>query len=89
MQIDSRIMADAALFRETNPNYSQPKTDAAGAIKPDPPRECVDWFDGSVTTKVSPRDQIKGATMDPSTMTKDDLLTCCPTVLTFSFRGKL
>lgn len=60
VQIDSRIMVDAALFRETNPNYSQPKIDAAGEIKPDPPQECADWFDGSAITKVPPHDQIKG-----------------------------
>jgi len=31
----------------------------------------------------------QGTIMNPSTMTKDELLTCCPTVLTFSFRDEL
>jgi hypothetical protein len=80
VQVDSRIMVDATFFREMNPNYSRPKIDAAGEIKPGPPQECYDLFDGSVITIPSPHDRITGASMDPSAMTKDDLLTCCPTV---------
>ena len=88
MQIDSRIMVDAAFFREMNPNYSRPKIDTAGEIRPDPPQECVDLFDGTVTTKVSPHDQITESSLDPSAMTKDELLVCCPTVLAFNFKDK-
>ena len=89
VQIDSCIMIDAAFFREMNPNYSRPKIDTAGEIRPDPPQECVDLFDGTVMTKVSSHDQITESSLDPSAMTKHELLTCCPTVLAFSFKDKL
>jgi hypothetical protein len=89
VHIDSYIMVDAAFFREINPNYSRPKIDTAGEIKLDPPREWADLFDGTVIIKISPHDQITGTSLDPSAMTKDELLMYCPTVLAFSFKDKL
>jgi hypothetical protein len=89
VQIDGRIIVDAAFFREMNPNYSRPKIDTAGEIRADPPQQMVDPFEGTVTTWISPHDQITGTSLDPSAMTKDELLACCPTVLAFSFKDKL
>jgi hypothetical protein len=88
MKVDSRIMVDAAFFRKMNPNYSRPKINAAGELKPDPPKVAYDLFDGTSTTVVSPHDQVKGTDEEPSAMTKDELMSCCPTVLAFSFKDK-
>lgn len=89
VQIDGRIMVDAAFFREMNPNYSRPKMDTAGEIRADPLQQMVHPFEGTVTTWISPHDQITRTSLDPSAMTKDELLACCPTVLAFSFKDKL
>jgi len=89
MAIDSRIMVDAAFFRKMNPNYSRPKIDANGSLRPDPPQVAYDLFGGSSTIETSPHDQIKGTETDLSALTEDELMTCCPTVLAFSFKDKL
>ena len=56
IKTDSRIMVDAAFLREMNWNYSRLKIDRAGEIRPDPPQECFNMFEGAVTTRVSPHD---------------------------------
>jgi ATPase family associated with various cellular activities (AAA) len=48
-----------------------------------PPQECFDLFGSAVTTRVSPHDQIRGTAIDPSAVTKDELLAC------FSFKDEL
>jgi hypothetical protein len=87
--IDSRIMVDAAFFRKMNPNYSRPKIDATGSLRPDPPREAYDLCGHTSVTVISPHDRVNGTDAEPSAMTRDELMTCCPTVLAFSFKDKL
>jgi hypothetical protein len=87
--INSRIMVDAAFFRKMNPNYSRPKIDATGNLKPDPPYEAYDLFNSASVTVASAHDQVRGTETEPLAMTRDELMTCCPTVLAFSFKDKL
>lgn len=86
MAVDNRIMVDAAFFRKMNPNYSRPKIDVNGSLRPDPPQVSYDLFDGSSTIETLPHDQIKGTKTDLSALTENELMTCC---LAFSFKDKL
>ena len=79
------MMVDVTFFRKMNPNYSRPKIDANGDLRPDPPYEAYDLFDSTSTTVVSAHDQVTGTEIQLSAMTTDERMTCCPTLLAFSF----
>jgi hypothetical protein len=75
--INSRIMVDAAMFQEINPNYTRPSI-----FKSD---NSVDvWLIG---------DKLDESAMETSinldALTDEDLLICSPTVLGFSLNDKL
>jgi len=77
--VKSRVVVDAAYFREENPNYTRPsiKESNGGALP------------GWVILDLDEDDEegpstAKGNGMDPSEVKGDDLLICSPTVPGFS-----
>ena len=86
--VNSRIMIDAALFRELNPSYSRPRVteseDTEGSI------DLSYWTDrGYEIEPAEPADQIQSYDKGLGEMKEDDFLICCPTVLGFSFNNKI
>jgi hypothetical protein len=84
--VNSRIMVDAAYFREANPNY------AKASIK-DSERERSSnngWYVfGDEDDSEKSSDSVKSNGMEPSEVKGDDLLICSPTVLGFSLGIKM
>ncbi|EDN08181.1 predicted protein [Histoplasma mississippiense (nom. inval.)] len=76
--VDSKIVVDAKVFREMNPNY--------GRLESKRPH-MVDMF-GTVLETESV-DRIGCRNLDPSQMLEDDLALCSPTVLAFSLNDKI
>jgi hypothetical protein len=82
--VNSRIMVDAAYFREANPNYAKPSID-----KPDKERSSrYDWYGGDDDPPKS-SNAVKSNGIEPLDVKGDDLLICSPTVLGFSLGIKL
>ena len=84
--VNSRIMVDAAYFREANPNY------ARASINESEKESSLGngWFifgDEGDAEKAS--DSVKTNGLEPSEVEGDDLLICSPTVLGFSLGIKL
>jgi hypothetical protein len=81
VSVDSRIMIDAAFFQNMNPNYSKSKAneDDAGPISLFSLLRPFQWQP----------EQVRSTGLDPTDLTEDDLLICCPTVRGFSFSNKL
>ena len=77
--VKSRIMVDAAFFRESNPNYIRPRI--SGLV------EKKSLNDGWFTFK--PEQEVKSNGRKPNKMTDNDLLLCSPTVRRWSFGNKL
>jgi len=77
--VKSRIMVDAAFFRENNPNYVRPRI--SGLTE----KKSLDdgWF------TLVPESEVKSNGKEPSEMKEDDLLLCSPTVRGWSFGNKL
>ena len=77
--VKSRIMVDAAFFRENNPNYVRPRI--SGLTE----KKSLDdgWF------TLVPENEVKSNGREPSEMKEDDLLLCSPTVRGWSFGNKL
>lgn len=77
--VKSRIMVDAAFFRENNPNYVRPRI--SGLTE----KKSLDngWFSFVFD------DEVKSNGRAPSEMKEDDLLLCSPTVRGWSFGNKL
>ncbi|KAI1919982.1 hypothetical protein LOZ65_004261 [Ophidiomyces ophidiicola] len=75
--VDGRIMVDARLFRETNPNY--------GRLEFKKPH-VTDMFGTVLETKTVNR--VRNRDMDPSQIPERDLATCSPTVLGYSLDDK-
>jgi len=77
--VKSRIMVDAAFFRENNPNYVRPRI--SGLTE----RKYLDdgWF------TLVPENEVKSNGREPTEMKEDDLLLCSPTVRGWSFGNKL
>jgi hypothetical protein len=78
IHVNSRIMVDAGLFRELNPNY--PRLE----IKKPAVTDLCGWTVGSKTVG-----RIQGNGMDPMEIGDDDLAICSPTVLGFSLDEKI
>jgi hypothetical protein len=83
VSVDSRVMLDAAFFREMNPNYARPKVDGSSSAI-----SCIDLFSGSSTSTES-TEKVLCADLEPNEFELADLLFCCPTVPGFSFTDKL
>lgn len=77
--VDSRVILDAAFFREMNPNYARPKVDGSSSAI-----SFFDLFCGSSTTE-----KVRCADLESNELELADLLFCCPTVPGFSFADKL
>jgi hypothetical protein len=84
--VNSRIVIDAAYFREANPNY------ARLSINESKPNSSLNkgWilFDEDDDPETS-SDSVMSNGMEPSRVKGDDLLICSPTVLGFSLGVKL
>jgi hypothetical protein len=76
--IKSRVVVDAAYFREENPNYSRPSIKESNKGPRGPPPWDLDEIDEEGPSPAK-RDGI-----DPSEVKGDDLLICSPTVPGFS-----
>jgi hypothetical protein len=81
--VDSRVMIDAAFFREMNPNYARPKVDGSSSAINN-----IDLFGGSSTSTES-TEKVRCADLEANKLELADLLFCCPTVPGFSFTDKL
>jgi len=81
VHVNSRIMVDAARFREVNPNYARPRID--GLAKQDTSSE--GWL---ILGSDKQSDEVKSNGLDPEEMQEDDLLICSPTVFGWSFGNK-
>jgi hypothetical protein len=80
--VNSRIMIDAAFFRKQNPNYSRPRI--TEPVEPD----CDGLYD--ISDLLSEQDdQVQSNGKRPEELKEDELLTCSPTVLGFSFGDKI
>jgi hypothetical protein len=82
--VDGRIMIDANLFRKINPNYPRFRNK-----KP----ICTDFeFDVGLligsSADQSHSSKVRSNGKEPSEMSEDELLTCCPTLLGFSLSHK-
>ncbi len=80
--IKSRVVVDAAYFREENPNYARPNIKESNGGPP-PPLSSWTLFDPDEIDEEGPS-PAKGNGMDPSEVKGDDLLICSPTVPGFS-----
>jgi hypothetical protein len=82
--VKSRVVVDAAYFREENPNYSRPSIkESNGGPPPLPSWVSLDLDEDDEDNEEGPS-TAKGNGMDPSEVKGDDLLICSPTVPGFS-----
>ncbi|CZR66033.1 uncharacterized protein PAC_15933 [Phialocephala subalpina] len=84
--VNSRIIVDAAYFREANPNYAKPSIDEHN--KESSSNHGWLYLGGDDDSEKS-SDSVKSNGMEPSDVKGDDLLICSPTVLGFSLGIKL
>jgi hypothetical protein len=83
--VNSRIMVDAAYFREANPNYARVSIEESDESSSPP-----GWnIFGSGDDSEESSDAVKSNGMEPSDVKGDDILICSPTVLGFSLGNKL
>jgi hypothetical protein len=80
--VESRVVVDAAYFREENPNYTRPSIKESNRGPPPPPSSWT-FIDLDEIDEEGPS-PAKGNGMDPSEVKGDDLLICSPTVPGFS-----
>ncbi|KAG0645018.1 26S proteasome regulatory subunit [Hyphodiscus hymeniophilus] len=89
LNVNGRIMIDAAFFQRINPNYSRLKiTDPADSI---PELGLWDMFElvtDDDQSGIAESAQLTIPNVELSWMNEDDFLICCPTVLGFSFADK-
>ena len=84
--VNSRIIVDAAYFREANPNYAKASVDESNK------KSSSDdgWLlFGDEDDSEKPTDSVKSNGIKPSEVKGDDLLICSPTVLGFSLGIKM
>ena len=74
LSIDSRVIINAAFFREINPDYVRPKVDGSSSAISN-----IDLFDCSSTSTES-TEQVRRADLAQKEVDPADLLFCCPTV---------
>ena len=82
INIKSRVVVDAAYFREENPNYTRPSIKESDEGLP-----VIDLADLAEKPS-SPAESSKSNGMDPSEVKGDDLLICSPTIPGFSLGDK-
>ncbi|ELR02499.1 hypothetical protein GMDG_01025 [Pseudogymnoascus destructans 20631-21] len=80
--INSRIMVDAAMFQEINPNYTRPSIFKS--------TNSIDlWLLGDTTSSNKLDESAMESSVNLDALTDEDLLICSPTVLGFSLNDKL
>ncbi|OAF56284.1 hypothetical protein VC83_06846 [Pseudogymnoascus destructans] len=80
--INSRIMVDAAMFQELNPNYTRPSIFKS--------TNSIDlWLFGDTTSSNKLDESAMESSVNLDALTDEDLLICSPTVLGFSLNDKL
>jgi hypothetical protein len=80
--INSRIMVDAAMFQEINPNYTRPSIFKS--------TNSIDlWLFGDTTSSNKLDESAMESSVNLDALTDEDLLICSPTVLGFSLNDKL
>ncbi|ELR03570.1 hypothetical protein GMDG_06228 [Pseudogymnoascus destructans 20631-21] len=80
--INSRIMVDAPMFQEINPNYTRPSIFKS--------TNSIDlWLLGDTTSSNKLDESAMESSVNLDALTEEDLLTCSPTVLGFSLNDKL
>ena len=84
--VNSRVMVDAAYFREANPNYAKATVDESN--KESSSSDGWILLGGDDDSEKS-SDSVKSNGMEPSEVKGDNLLICSPTVLGFSLGNKL
>jgi len=86
VSINSRIVVDAAYFKETNPNYKRPSI-----TKPSKQTSSSNiWISMDLDgTSESSSDVVKSIGKNSAEVAGDDVLICSPTVLGFSLNKKL
>jgi hypothetical protein len=84
--VNSRIMVDAAYFREANPNYARASIEESDSESSSLPGWTILGSDDD--SEESPN-AVKSNGMEPSDVKGDDILICSPTVLGFSLGNKL
>ena len=84
--VNSRIMVDAAYFREANPNYARASIEESDSESSSLPGWTILGSDDD--SEESP-DAVKSNGMEPLDVKGDDILICSPTVLGFSLGNKL
>ncbi|KFY28793.1 hypothetical protein V491_00286, partial [Pseudogymnoascus sp. VKM F-3775] len=80
--INSRIMVDAAMFQEINPNYTRPSIfKSANSVEL--------WLIGDTASSNKLDESAIESSINLDALTDEDLLICSPTVLGFSLTDKL
>ncbi len=85
--VNSRIMVDAAFFREANPNYARASIDKSDKGSSSTSAWDDLWGDDDDSEKSS--DLVKSNDIKPSDVKGESLLICSPTLLGFSLGNKL
>ena len=83
ISIDGRIVVDAVMFQEINPNYVRPSVFKSTA-------GTTSWemtFEDS--TNAQPDESTLRKGIDPNSLSDEDLLLCSPTVLGFALINQL
>lgn len=83
ISVNSRIMVDAVLFQEINPNYTRPSIFKNS--------NSIDLWDLMINgvSRVQIDESAIRRSMDLDALSDEDLLICSPTVLGFSLDDKL
>lgn len=81
--VNSRIMIDAALFRDVNPNYVGPRIDVLVRQNP----SGSGWIIMG-SEDISAQDRIKSNNIEPGTIVEDELLLCSSTMSGWSLSDK-
>jgi hypothetical protein len=89
LSVNSRIIVDAAFFRQINPNYTRPSITSAAETRSGNPAFINLWDSITDDPSSSPPDPVKIKSVDRDELKEDDFLLCSPTVLGFSLDDKL
>lgn len=81
--VNGRIMIDAALFQDVNPNYVGPRIDVLVRQNP----SGSGWIIMG-SEDISAQDRIKSNNIEPGTIVEDELLLCSSTVSGWSLSDK-
>jgi hypothetical protein len=89
LSVNSRIIVDAAFFRQINSNYTRPSIASAAKMRPGDPAFIDLWDSITDDRSSSPPNPVKIKSVDRDELKEDDFLLYSPTVLGFSLDDKL